>query len=107
VTPEHSDSGFITILSTFGYNGLQVQIDGEYRDIKPIKDSLIVNIGDILSKISNRRIKATLHRVWDIGVERFSCPFFMEPRADAKIGVGILESERRWCEDQEYDERMK
>jgi len=53
-----------------------VKIGDEYRDIKPIKDGLIVNIGDTLSKISNRRIKATLHRVYDIGVERFSCPFF-------------------------------
>ena len=34
-TPEHSDSGFITILSTFGYPGLQVELDGEYKSFKP------------------------------------------------------------------------
>ena len=33
VTPEHTDSGFITLLSTFMYPGLQVLIDGEYKSI--------------------------------------------------------------------------
>lgn len=35
VTPEHTDSGFITLLTTFMYPGLQVEINGEYRSIKP------------------------------------------------------------------------
>jgi len=30
VTPEHSDSGFITLLSTFMFAGLEVEINGEY-----------------------------------------------------------------------------
>ena len=33
VTPEHTDSGFLTLLSTFMYPGLQVLIDGEYKSI--------------------------------------------------------------------------
>ena len=33
VTPEHTDSGFITLLSTFMFQGLQVEIDGEYKSI--------------------------------------------------------------------------
>ena len=35
-TPEHCDSGFMTLLTTFGYPGLQVLIDGEFRSIKPV-----------------------------------------------------------------------
>ena len=34
VTPEHSDSGFITLLTTFGFPGLEVEIEGAYRPIK-------------------------------------------------------------------------
>lgn len=35
-TPEHCDSGFITILSTLGFPGLQVEIDGEFKSVRPI-----------------------------------------------------------------------
>ena len=35
-TPEHKDSGFLTLLTTFGYPGLQVLIDGEYKSVKPV-----------------------------------------------------------------------
>ena len=48
VTPEHADSGFLTLLTTFMYQGLQVEIDGEYKSIKPVKNTLIINIGDTL-----------------------------------------------------------
>ena len=52
-TPEHCDSGFITILSTLGYPGLQVEIDGKFRSVKPIYNQLVVNLGDIFSRITN------------------------------------------------------
>ena len=67
VTPEHTDTGFITLLSTFMYPGLQVLINGEYRDISPAANSIVVNIGDTLEQISNFQIKSTKHRVLDIG----------------------------------------
>ena len=35
-TPEHCDSGFMTILSTLGYPGLQVLIDGQFRSVRPV-----------------------------------------------------------------------
>ena len=101
--PEHADTGFITLLSTFNYPGLQVEIDGEYKSIKPIKNAIVMNIGETLSKISGYKIKATKHRVLDIGVERYSSPFFMEPKHSARIGEGILDSKRERCEDFAYD----
>lgn len=41
----HSDSVLLTLLSTFNYCGLQVLIDGEYKDIKPSPNILVVNLG--------------------------------------------------------------
>ena len=35
-----------------------------------------MNIGETLQRLSNLRIKATRHRVLDIGRERYSAPFF-------------------------------
>ena len=52
-TPEHSDSGFITLLSTLGYPGLQVQIDGEFKSVRPIYNQMVVNLGNIISRITN------------------------------------------------------
>lgn len=93
--PEHRDSGFVTLLSTFMYSGLQVEYKGKYRDIKGVKNAFVVNIGATLQRISNNRIKATMHRVKDIGIERYSCPFFFDPKFSARITTEILESERK------------
>ena len=62
-----------------------------------------MNLGDILAKISNFTIKATRHRVYDIGVERYSSGFFLEPKFSAKICDGILATKRKQCEDYKYD----
>jgi isopenicillin N synthase-like dioxygenase len=92
-TPEHSDSGFLTILSTFGFPGLQVLFDGEYRSVVPMKNHLVVNLGDTLSRVTNFRLKATKHRVLDIGIARYSNPFFLSPKYGTVIPSNILWSE--------------
>ena len=100
-TPEHADSGFITLLSTFGYPGLQVQMpDGIYRSVKPMKNHLVVNLGAYLSQITNFKLKATMHRVVDLGRERWSSPFFMDPCFDAIIPQNIFEDKKASKEDQ-------
>jgi len=91
-TPPHADSGLITLLSTFQLPGLQVLIDGEYRFVKPLKDHIVVNLGMIFERITNFTLKATMHQVVDIGVERFSCPFFLDPCSSAIIPSNILNS---------------
>jgi isopenicillin N synthase-like dioxygenase len=89
-TPIHTDSGFLTILSTFNYHGLQVDIgNGVYKSVRPVSKTLVINLGDMLSRITNYKLKATKHRVLDIGVERFSSPFFFEPNYSAKIPVSL------------------
>ncbi|MFN9897992.1 MAG: 2OG-Fe(II) oxygenase family protein, partial [bacterium] len=54
-------------------------MDGGYKSVLPVHNTLVMNIGETLSKISGHRFKATRHRVLDIGCERYSCPFFLEP----------------------------
>lgn len=44
----------------------------------------------MLSRITNYNLKSTLHRVIDIGEDRYSSPFFFEPYYAAKIPSSIL-----------------
>jgi isopenicillin N synthase-like dioxygenase len=93
-TPEHVDTCFMTLLSTFGYPGLQVETsEGVFKSILPKENTLVVNLGDILSRITGGLLKATKHRVVDIGVERFSCPFFLEPCYLARIPSNLSDKE--------------
>jgi isopenicillin N synthase-like dioxygenase len=94
VTPEHTDSGFITLLSTFMFSGLEVEINGEFQPIKPVENAIVVNIGDTLEALSGNQIKATKHRVMDIGIERFSSPFFFDPKFSARVPKDCLISSR-------------
>jgi len=80
----------LTLLSTFNYPGLQVEVsDGVYKSVRPVPNTLVVNLGDMLSRITNYKLKATKHRVLDIGVERFSSPFFFEPHYAARIPTEV------------------
>ena len=88
---QHTDSGFVTLLSTLGYPGLQVLIGDEFKSVKPVPNAFVINIGDMLSRISNYILKATLHRVIDIGDDRYSSPFFFEPHYAAVIPSSIID----------------
>ena len=60
----HSDYGSITLLFQDTVGGLQVQnIKGEFVDAIPIKDTVLINIGDLLQFWSQNRLKSTKHRV--------------------------------------------
>lgn len=96
-TPEHADSGFLTFLATFGSPGLQVFVDGEYRSAVTPENCLVVNVGDLLARLSGYRLAATFHRVLDIGAERFSSPLFFEPEYTARIPKGLLENPDITC----------
>lgn len=88
----------MTLLTTFGYPGLQVLIDGEYRSIKPEPNCLVINLGETFQRITNFKMKATWHRVLDIGVKRYSSPFFVEPKYDAVIPCNMLVPEEQQSE---------
>ncbi len=81
----HGDINLITLLMGAQGKGLQVQNHaGEWIDAIAEPDELVINVGDMLSRHSNNRLKSTIHRVvnpprelW--GTSRYSIPFFMHP----------------------------
>ena len=82
---EHGDINLITLLMGASSGGLQVlRRDGVWINAIPQEDELVVNVGDMLSRHSNDRLKSTIHRVVNPPREkwkepRFSIPFFMHP----------------------------
>ncbi|HWT98633.1 MAG TPA: 2OG-Fe(II) oxygenase family protein [Terriglobales bacterium] len=82
----HADSGLVTLLAQDGVAGLQALArDESWIDVPPQAETLVVNFGKLLERWTGGRIKATQHRVIGHGEERYSVPFFYEPRVDALI----------------------
>jgi len=82
----HVDSGCMTLLAQDGVDGLQARsADGAWLDVPPAADAVVVNFGALLGRWTGGRIRATEHRVLGADRERFSIPFFYEPRVDAVI----------------------
>ncbi|KVI05064.1 Non-heme dioxygenase N-terminal domain-containing protein [Cynara cardunculus var. scolymus] len=61
--PPHSDYGLLTLLLQDQVEGLQIQHKGRWLTVKPIPNSLVVNIGDQFEIFSNGRYKSVVHRV--------------------------------------------
>ena len=79
-------TGFVTLLATFNYGGLEIlKDDGKWMAVPCRPNSLVMNIGDMLSNMSGGKFKSTMHRVVETGVQRFSVPFFFEPRYTADV----------------------
>ncbi|XP_045203129.2 uncharacterized protein LOC123556455 [Mercenaria mercenaria] len=90
-TPEHMDSDFMTLLTPFDFGGLEImQADGKWAEVINRLGSLVMNIGVTFSRMLGGKFKATRHRVIDIGIDRYSVPFFLSPRFDGDIGVNYL-----------------
>lgn len=84
----HKDYGFLTLLLTDDVGGLQVERpDGTFIDVPPMPGAFVVNLGELLEVATNGYLKATNHRVVSPpgGRERFSVPFFYNPKLDARI----------------------
>jgi len=89
----HGDINLITLLMGAQGRGLQVQNhEGEWIDAIAQDDELMINVGDMLSRHTNNKLKSTIHRVinppkelW--GTSRYSIPFFMHPISDMKLDV--------------------
>lgn len=82
----HVDSGFVTMLAQDGVEGLQARAtSGIWIDVPPREGTLAVNFGGLLERWTGGKIRATEHRVIGPGRERFSIPYFYEPRVDALI----------------------
>ena len=87
----HGDINLITLLMGAQGKGLQVQNnDGDWVDAMAQPDELMINVGDMLSRHTNNKLKSTIHQVvnpprelW--GTSRYSIPFFMHPVSDMKL----------------------
>lgn len=87
----HGDINLITLLMGAQGKGLQVQNhDGEWIDAMAQPDELMINVGDMLSRHTNNKLKSTIHQVvnppresW--GSSRYSIPFFMHPVSDMDL----------------------
>lgn len=89
----HGDINLITLLMGAQGRGLQVKNNkGEWIDAIAEPDELMINVGDMLSRHTNNKLKSTIHQVinpprelW--GTSRYSIPFFMHPISDMKLDV--------------------
>ncbi|KAH8665430.1 hypothetical protein BGZ61DRAFT_366746 [Ilyonectria robusta] len=85
----HTDLQILTLLWQDEHKGLQVlDNNNEWMCAPPIPGTLVVNIGDFLMRLTNDRLKSTVHRVIQHGKEdRFSIPFFFGFNFDERLGV--------------------
>lgn len=98
----HTDSGILTLLHQDATGGLEVQnASGGWVAAPYLSGSLVVNIGDLMARVSGGRYVATMHRVRASGIEkgedgedgedgeevmgRFSVPFFFEPGEECLV----------------------
>ncbi|GAA5963613.1 hypothetical protein JCM21900_000306 [Sporobolomyces salmonicolor] len=78
----HKDGGGITLLAQDQTGGLQVQRwDGEWIDVEPRAHDLVINVGQVIERLSSGLYPATTHRVLPTRsrAARLSIPFFFSP----------------------------
>ena len=98
---EHGDINLITLLMGASADGLQVlRRDGKWIPITALPEQIVVNVGDMLARLTNNKLKSTIHRVVNpprelMHTSRYSIPFFMHPRSE--MDLTCLES----CIDEE------
>lgn len=89
----HGDINFITLLVGASAAGLEVRShEGEWVPFTADADTIVVNIGDMLQRLTNHVYPSTIHRVVNPPGEqarqpRYSVPFFLHPNPDFLIDV--------------------
>ena len=89
----HGDINLITLLIGAHGKGLQVLTnEGEWIDAIAEKDEIIINVGDMLSRYTNNKLKSTIHKVVNPPKDqwkksRYSIPFFLHPIGNMKLNV--------------------
>ena len=93
---EHEDINLITLLIGASADGLQIlSKQGEWIAVTALPEHIVVNVGDMLQRLTNNKLRSTTHRVvnpprdqW--GTSRYSIPFFLHPRSE--MPLNCLES---------------
>jgi isopenicillin N synthase-like dioxygenase len=93
---QHEDINLITLLVGASADGLEV-LDKQnvWHPAKAEPDEIVVNVGDMLQRLTNNRLRSTTHRVVNPPRElwhthRYSIPFFLHPRSE--VSLAALES---------------
>ncbi|KAL8142817.1 hypothetical protein V2J09_015849 [Rumex salicifolius] len=83
----HSDGSGITVLQQGNTVGLQILRDGEWVSVDPIKNALVINIGDTVEVLTNGRYKSVEHRaVTHRDKDRLSIVTFYAPSYESELG---------------------
>lgn len=88
---EHGDINLITLLMGASADGLQVlNKANEWIPVTALPGQIIVNVGDMMQRHTNNKLRSTIHRVVNPPKEkwaqsRFSIPFFMHPRSEMPL----------------------
>lgn len=93
---QHEDINLITLLVGASAGGLQVlDMQNQWIPVVPESDEIVVNVGDMLQRLTNNKLKSTTHRVVnppreDWHLPRLSIPFFLHPVS--KMELNCLEN---------------
>jgi len=84
---QHEDINLITLLVGASAGGLEILTKkNEWIGVTSLPDQIVVNVGDMLQRLTNNKLKSTTHRVVNPPRElwhtsRFSIPFFLHPKS--------------------------
>lgn len=90
---QHEDINLITLLVGASAGGLQLlDKDDKWQEVVPENDEIVINVGDMLQRLTNNYLKSTTHRVVNPPREqwhkpRLSIPFFLHPKGDMDLTV--------------------
>jgi isopenicillin N synthase-like dioxygenase len=93
---QHEDINLITLLVGASADGLQILTkQGEWVGVTSLPEQIVVNVGDMLQRLTNNKLRSTTHRVvnpprelWN--TSRYSIPFFLHPKGS--MSLACLES---------------
>ena len=89
----HEDINLITLLIGASADGLEVLTRvGQWYPVKANAEDIVVNVGDMLQRLTNNKLKSTTHRVVNpprelMKTSRFSVPFFLHPKASMDLSA--------------------
>ena len=87
----HEDINLITLLIGASADGLELLTrENEWFPVKAFGEDLVVNVGDMLQRLTNNKLKSTTHRVVNppreqMKFSRFSVPFFLHPKSNMDL----------------------